>query len=457
MEPNSSSGDEFFDACETEDQIDLYQRSCTVQYKAEAVSIKTDFQTSSFENSPTHIARSYTEAVPPLPRAHAMPVENKSVHDFEIEKPKDQPVVLLEHNGDYKITKKEFNEFNNLQLLQEIELPHRENNVICILKFSYDSRKLTVGGSNGRIIIFDVNLSAGGAISSVPSHILNEHNGPVTDISWSRQNNLLSSSADGTVKLWSSSQDSSIDTIQLPCEVSAVTFNPIDSNYFVTASGDLIIRLFRFPDKIIEGFYQAPGEITSICYSPSGEFLAVGIDKGQVVLYQGRSDHKLRLGTTLICRNRRGLLSGGKRVTGLEFMDEEHLCVTTNDSNIRLYRYKDNLLLQKYKGTENIKFPIRSSLSEDGEHLLCGSEKGRIFIWNTNRSCDSPGKNNSHESFCPRKKKCPEYAVFAPIKIVNMVQKGISNESTEIKHVIFTIGSKQNIRVFANQSKLNNS
>lgn len=142
----------------------------------------------------------------------------------------------------------------------------------------------------------------------------------------------------------------------------------------------MIIRLFKLPDKIIEGFYQAPGEITCMVYSPAGEFLAVGIEKGQVLIYQTRADHKLRLSLTLNCRDRRGLKSSGRRVTGIEFMDNNHICVTTNDSNIRLYRYRDNMLLQKYKGTENTKYPIRSSLSEDGDHLICGSEKGRVFI-----------------------------------------------------------------------------
>ncbi|CAG9335691.1 unnamed protein product [Blepharisma stoltei] len=452
MEPASCSEDEFYDACETEDQIALYQRSATMQYNPEPIPLKSNFLTISVENPPSNLLRSYTEAIFPI--SNPSPTEELPVI---IENPKPQSIVLIDYNVEYKTTKKDSLEFNNLQFLQEIDLPHKESNIICVAKFSLDSRMFAVAGSNGKIMIFDINSSADGILSNDPSHILTEHAGPVTDISWGKENNLLSSSADKTVKMWVQGRLNSMETVQHPCEVNSVCYNPMDSNYFVTATKDMIIRLFKLPEKVIEGFYQAPGEISCLCYSPSGEFLAVGADKGQVLLYQGRFDYKLRLGATLLCRNRRGLKSGGKRVTGLEFIDNDHLCVTTNDSNIRLYRYKENLLLQKFKGTENIKYPIRSSLSEDGEYLLCGSEKGRIYIWNTMKSSEMPGKNNFFESFYPRKKRCTEYALFAPRKIVDLVQAGIENDLLEIKHVIFTVGSKQNIRIFVNQRSLENN
>mmetsp|Transcript_8426 Transcript_8426/g.8338 ORF Transcript_8426/g.8338 Transcript_8426/m.8338 type:complete len:143 (+) Transcript_8426:299-727(+) len=142
-----------------------------------------------------------------------------------------------------------------------------------------------------------------------------------------------------------------------------------------------MIRQFRLPEKYAESLYKAPKEVTALTYSLDGEYLAAGLKKGEVIIYQSLPEtYKLRLKYTLKCRNRFGLKRGGRRVTNLEFMNHDYLLVTTNDSRIRLYKFKENLLVQKYKGNINAKFPIRASFSSHKAHIICGSEKGRFFI-----------------------------------------------------------------------------
>lgn len=142
-----------------------------------------------------------------------------------------------------------------------------------------------------------------------------------------------------------------------------------------------MIRLYKLTDHSIEGLYQTTREATCLSYSPSGNFLAAGLRKGEVMIYQSHSpSFKLRLKYRLKCRNRYGLKSNGRNVTGLEFMDEEYLLVTTNDSRIRLFKFKENQLVQKYRGNVNTKLEIRACFSPHKSHIICGSEGGDFFI-----------------------------------------------------------------------------
>ena len=62
------------------------------------------------------------------------------------------------------------------------------------------------------------------------------------------------------------------------------------------------------------------------------------------------------------CRNHRGPMKKGKKVTGLAFTDGGlHLLVSTNDSRCRLVSMDDYSTLFKYKGLVNKTGQIRAS------------------------------------------------------------------------------------------------
>uniref|UniRef100_A0A6V1PAV1 WD repeat-containing protein 44 n=3 Tax=Heterosigma akashiwo TaxID=2829 RepID=A0A6V1PAV1_HETAK len=167
----------------------------------------------------------------------------------------------------------------------------------------------------------------------------------------------------------------------------------------------------------------------------------------------------MRYYTQVECRNRKGPLRNGRKVTGLAFAHlppggsnaaggggasprgptaagggggggggagsvgvgvgegtgatgggGHQLLVTTNDSRLRLYRVDDYLMACKYKGLANDSMQIKASFSEDNRYIICGSENGRVYIWATQRKGDKDGgstganpgrrdRNNAHESF----------------------------------------------------------
>lgn len=117
---------------------------------------------------------------------------------------------------------------------------------------------------------------------------------------------------------------------------------------------------------------------------------------GQVYFYNYEG---LKYLTQMNCRNRRGKFKRGSKVTGLTFFksdseegDVPHsypfnalppLLVTTNDNRLRLFSLGDFSLRMKYKGVKNTQMQIKANFSEDGKHIVCGSENGGIVVWET--------------------------------------------------------------------------
>ena len=137
-------------------------------------------------------------------------------------------------------------------------------------------------------------------------------------------------------------------------------------------------------------------QVTSVCFSPDGLTVVGGLMNGQVYFYNYEG---LKYLTQMNCRNRRGKFKKGTKVTGLTFLkiDNESanathsytfntlppLLVTTNDNRLRLFSLSDFSLRMKYKGLKNTHMQIKANFSDDGKHIICGSEIGGIVVWET--------------------------------------------------------------------------
>lgn len=83
-------------------------------------------------------------------------------------------------------------------------------------------------------------------------------------------------------------------------------------------------------------------------------------------------------------------------------------------------------LQRKFKGLHNSNTQIRASFSENGDYIICGSDDGSVYFWNTNGSAQAvpsheespPGlaplqKSSSYESFQAHS-DIATVAIFAP-------------------------------------------
>lgn len=211
---------------------------------------------------------------------------------------------------------------------------------------------------------------------------------------------------------------------------------------------------------------QTTDYITAGLFTPSGDSAIIGLAHGQCMIFDyQKEDPKLRFLTQFNCRNRRGIFSKGKKVTGIEFLDDTNFIVTTNDSRIRLYNISTYALIQKYKGLKNNQNPLRASISQDGLYVICGSETGKVYIWNklNTSSCRqktrkqvSSIKNSSFEMFQVGSKNTIVSACFAPEFTLKLAQQKLSKEGVNynVNRIVIVATNDGRLQVYYNKLEI---
>ncbi|KAL1980164.1 hypothetical protein VTN96DRAFT_4595 [Rasamsonia emersonii] len=223
------------------------------------------------------------------------------------------------------------------------------------------------------------------------------HMGSVLDLSWSKNNFLLSSSMDRTVRLWHVSRLECLCCFKHSDFVTSIQFHPRDDRFFLAGSLDSKLRLWSIPDKSVAFWATVPDMITAVAFTPDGKHSIAGCLNGLCVLYETDG---LKATAQVHVRSARGRNAKGSKITGIDTImqppndpkGEVKLLITSNDSRIRLYNFRDRSLEAKYRGNENTTSQIRASFSDDGKHIICGSEDRRTYIWPTGSGEKEPDK-----------------------------------------------------------------
>lgn len=101
---------------------------------------------------------------------------------------------------------------------------------------------------------------------------------------------------------------------------------------------------------------------------------------GDVVIYDSTQE-KLKPLRVVVCKNKRGKFSKGRKVTNIDFLSVNIAMITNNDSRIRFIDARNGKQIYKIKGHKNESFPIKASISDDFSHVICGSEDGDLYLW----------------------------------------------------------------------------
>ncbi|KAG3106104.1 hypothetical protein PI124_g13190 [Phytophthora idaei] len=337
--------------------------------------------------------------------------------------------------------KKEKRDLEDLCLAQTLS---KHTGTIWTMKFSHDGARLVSGGQDTILRVWRVQISSEEdaklaresdeklIIDAEPERSYQGHTMPIVDVSWSRSNFILSASMDKTVRLWHISREDCLHVFHHPDSVPAVDFHPKEDRYFLSGCFDNKARVWDIPDGCVVSYVQTPVMITAASFNPSGTRAIVGLLNGQCIFYQVNSHQQMNYYTQIECRNSRGSMRKGRKVTGIEFDPEgKYFLVSTNDSRMRLFSVDNYSRICKYKGLVNGHLQIKGRFSQDGDFVICGSENGSVYVWNKARYLRSSivksskqDRNASYEFFTAAEPPngIVTVALFAPASTFAMVK-----------------------------------
>lgn len=241
---------------------------------------------------------------------------------------------------------------------------------------------------------------------STPVRVFAGHVGDVMDLSWSKNNFLLSCSSDKTAKLWHPNRAECLCTFSTAAIVSSVDFHPRDDRFFVTGGLDGKLRLWNIAARRVQAIHDVPGVITAVAFSSSGEAVCVGTHAGSLLTF-ACSDTLSLLNTVSVrsltaSKNTQASkitsiqpikLSDSISGTGTDGAQDskgphpaskgEFMTVTSNDSRVRIYSIGARRLISRFKSTSylNRSSQIRATASSDSQFLVSGSEDASIHVW----------------------------------------------------------------------------
>lgn len=214
------------------------------------------------------------------------------------------------------------------------------------------------------------------------------HTSTILDLSWSKNNFLLSSSMDKTVRLWHVSRDENLCTFKHSDFVPSIQFHPTDDRFFLAGSLDAKLRLWSIPDKSVAFSATVPDMITAVSFTPDGKTCIAGTLGGLCMFYDTEG---LKWQAQLHVKSTRGQNAKGSKITGIQATywppgsgsGEVKLLISSNDSRLRIYNMRDKSLEMKFRGHENNCSQIRAGFSDSSGHIICGSEDRKTYIWST--------------------------------------------------------------------------
>lgn len=353
---------------------------------------------------------------------------------------------------------KKAREFNRMFLAQELsglpsedkeahDHPHKlqkqkSSGAIWATEFSKDGKYLAAAGRDQVVRVWavistqeerqaheldeDASSGTGGERLSAPvfrSKPIREfkgHTSDVLDLSWSKNNFLLSSSMDKTVRLWHISRQECLCTFKHKDFVTSIAFHPTDDRFFLAGSLDSVLRLWSIPDKTVAFWNQLPDLITAVAFSPDGKTAIAGVLSGLCLFYETEG---LKYHTQIHVRSSRGKNAKGSKITGIRTMTfppndpdgEIKVLITSNDSRIRMYNLRDKTLEMKFRGHENVSSQINASFSDGAEYVICGSEDQKAYIWST-AAVEADNKDKRALEYFGAHSDIVTTAVMAPMK-----------------------------------------
>ncbi|CAL9243382.1 unnamed protein product [Arabidopsis halleri] len=232
-------------------------------------------------------------------------------------------------------------------------------------------------------------------IMEKPLYEFHGHTGEVLDISWSKDNYLLSASMDKTVRLWKVGSNTCLGVFVHNSYVTSVQFNPVNENYFMSGSIDGKVRIWNISGCNVVDWADLKDIISAVCYRPDGQGGIIGSLTGSCRFFNMSGEY-LELDSQIHLHNKKK--SSNKRITGFQFLpqDPSKVLVVSADSKVRIIQ--GNNVVGKYKGVCKTRSLTSASLTSDGKHIVSACEDSNVYIWSNDEESETK-KIRSFERF----------------------------------------------------------
>jgi len=92
----------------------------------------------------------------------------------------------------------------------------------------------------------------------------------------------------------------------------------------------------------------------------------VGLSTGTCNVYLSDSLGRLNWITKIDCKNRRGKFALGRKVSGIVFLSQKEVIISTNDSRLRLFNLDECLQKVKFKGFKSENLQKKPCINRNG-------------------------------------------------------------------------------------------
>lgn len=248
-----------------------------------------------------------------------MSARSISVYSFNPSKPNFDGHLIQTRS--HKKDGAEASYLNNLRYVQSIQFSKLPT---WVMKFSEDNRFLATGGKDGVLRIWEVfapedDIDHLKLIKDEPFREYTQHTKDIVDISWNtlNKNCVLTASHDKSVILWNIEDSKPIQIYTHSDIVTSVSFKP-GANIFATGSFDKNVRFWSIQHKRVINWVDTYSVVTAVQFSTDGERLVSGNMNGECYIFDTKKNNLVHL-STIICKNRKGFFSKGRKVVDIKF------------------------------------------------------------------------------------------------------------------------------------------
>ena len=219
----------------------------------------------------------------------------------------------------------------------------------------------------------------------------------ITDLSWSYSENLLiSSSIDGTIRLWSLISSDCLCVFEHDDVVSSIKFHPTEHELFLSACWDGRLRLWSISEKKVVSWYeQTDSSFTAIAITSEGQTVVAGTMSGDIVFLDMpdfRYDTQINI-APVVKSLRATRAKPNCKITSIEALKKqpgevEKIVVGSADSKLRIINLKDKSVARSLRGHLCQTTFFRCDTLDTGDFLLSPSEDKNVYFWDLREEPD---------------------------------------------------------------------